>query len=68
MRHTVGTPGLSVRWRIWLRFGPRLYTVVVVPLTPTVPCLPSGKDARSKKDNVSLGVEDTQVSRKTHNL
>lgn len=68
MRHTVGTPGLSVRWKIWLRFGPKLYIVVVLPLIPTVPCLPSGKDAQSKKDNISLGVEDTQVSRKIHNI
>lgn len=68
MRHTMGIPGLNVRRKIWFRFGPNLYFVVMVPLTPTVPCLPSGKDARSKKDNISLGVEDTQVSRKIHNL
>lgn len=51
MRHTMGIPGLSVRWKIWFRCGPKLYTGVTVPLTPTVPRLPSGKDAQSKKDN-----------------
>lgn len=49
MRHTMGIPGLNVRRKIWFRFGPNLYIVVMVPLTPTVPCLPSGKDARSRK-------------------
>ena len=68
MRHTMGISGLSVRWQIWFRCGPKLYTGVTVPPTPTVPRLPSGKDAQSKKDNISLGVEDTQESRKTHNL
>ena len=29
---------------------------------------PQREGSQSKKDNTSLGVEDTQVSRKTHNL
>lgn len=66
MRHTMGITECQMEdlVQIWSK----LYIAVMVPLTPTVPCLPSGKDARSKKDSISLGVEDTQVSRKTHNL